>query len=123
MDSETIKHPKSDSAESHDFPKVLEKSSDSIINSELDFLANLSSVIDHHKLNFIKSIHLDYIYLKSFADAELEVNDTFVTVVIRLIEKLKDSIDEIYNFEKTSSKDVIAFRSICKNIIEININI
>ncbi len=49
-------------------------------------------------ISLIKSAYLDFIYLKSFETAELEINDTFVTVTISLITKLTSHLDEIYHF-------------------------
>lgn len=84
--------------------------SDLIIDNEVNFFDKLS--VPEDQLNWIKAAYLDFIYLKSFETAELEISDIFVSLAINLIAKLTSELDEIYRFKE--DQPPTQFQQICR---------
>lgn len=101
--------------ETHDEKSSLEKFTsmvDAVVERIEENESTLAKMFDvsKEKLKIMKALYLDIVYLKSFYDTALEINDTFVGIVINFLSKLRDHLEEIYNFEPSECKEENMFR-------------
>ncbi len=81
-----------------DLLNLIRTSTDQITENESNLFANLPADLAPATLTLIKSLYIDWTYLKSFLHHTLEVNDSFVSLLVSLLTNLKDHLDHIYNF-------------------------
>ena len=91
---------------------------DTVIERIEDDQKNLEKIFEASKetLKIVKALHLDMVYLKAFYDNSIEINDAFVGIIINFLTKLRDHLEDIYNFEPSECYEENSFREMGKLI-------
>ncbi len=103
-----------------DLSSLIQASTEEIADKESKFLANLPVDLPPSTHHLLTSLYLDWTYLKSFLHHSLEINDTFISLLVNLLTNLKDNLDQIYTFSNDDALTSIG-RHICTQVFyEIN---
>ena len=97
--------------ESKEFQQLAKTTIESIATNKQKFIDSLD-LNEPRRLAVIKSLFFEYSYIDSIEQNNLDIDDKFVDLLISLLTKLRDHLDEIYNFNDDADK----FKLFCRLI-------